>query len=110
MGSGQQQQRSGPPNGRGLGDGSSQADIQQPTSNSFCLRAERSGKADARSYTLQLGVTDRSGNRTVTNVIVSVPHSNSPGCRPATDEVCEVISGGLSSTKALGDSSEHHQF
>ena len=73
----------------GLGDGATQTDLQQPTSSSFCVRAERSGMADSRSYTVQLGLTDRSGNRTVTNAVVSVPHSNSPGCRPATEEVCQ---------------------
>lgn len=59
----------------GLGDGDTAGDIQVVHPNLIRLRAERSGRGTGRIYTLQVTVTDASGNQTSKTVTVTVPHS-----------------------------------
>jgi hypothetical protein len=58
------------------GQGDIQANIGS-TDTTFSLRAERSGKGTGRVYTITYTVTDKAGNKTVTPVIVTVPHDQS---------------------------------
>ena len=57
----------------GLGDGDTAPDWEF-SGQSLKLRAERSGKAPGRVYTITLQATDASGNRSTASCTVSVPH------------------------------------
>ncbi len=57
----------------GLGDGDTVNDVSAGTS-AVCLRSERSGTGEGRTYSINLGVADASGNRADASVEVSVPH------------------------------------
>lgn len=63
----------------GLGDGDTAADIQGAAfgtdDREFQLRAERSGTGRGRVYTITYSATDDSGNTTVKQATVTVPHS-----------------------------------
>lgn len=47
------------------------------TDTQFCVRGERSGSAGPRVYTVAIEAVDQSGNATVENVTVTVPHDQS---------------------------------
>ncbi len=63
----------------GLGDGDTSQDVQGALLGSddrqFQLRAERSGKGSGRIYTITYEAADDSGNVTVRQTSVSVPHN-----------------------------------
>lgn len=65
----------------GSGSGATLVDYKfGPTS--ACLRAERNGSSNTeRTYTLTLESRDRSDNRTLRDVVVTVPHDASPDQR-----------------------------
>jgi hypothetical protein len=62
----------------GGGDGDTTDDIQGESfgtdDRQFLLRSERSGKGSGRVYTITYSATDASGNTTVRQAIVTVPH------------------------------------
>jgi len=62
----------------GEGDGDKSGDIQNAEigtyDTEFLLRAERSGKADGRAYTITYTVIDNAGNETSVTKTVNVPH------------------------------------
>ena len=62
----------------GLGDGDTSQDVQGALlgtdDREFQLRAERSGKGSGRIYTITYSATDASGNVTLRETNVSVPH------------------------------------
>ena len=62
----------------GLGDGDQPNDIQGASfgtdDRQFLLRSERSGKGSGRVYTITYSATDASGNTTVGQATVTVPH------------------------------------
>src|SRR5262249_4628087 len=62
----------------GLGDGDQPQDIQGPASGTdhrqFPLRSERGGTGPGRVYTITYSATDASGNTTVRQATVTVPH------------------------------------
>jgi hypothetical protein len=62
----------------GLGDGGTTEDIQDAEFGTedliFSLRAERSGQGEGRTYTITYVVTDKAGNRSTAQAIVTVPH------------------------------------
>jgi MYXO-CTERM domain-containing protein len=71
-----------PDNGRG--DGNSRSDILFGPGG-FCVRSERSGGDKAgRTYTATISVTDASGNETLRDVELHVPHAGGHDC-PALD-------------------------
>ena len=57
----------------GLGDGDTSPDWTMVTGLRASLRAERSGKGDGRTYTLDVTCRDASGNRAVESATVLVP-------------------------------------
>jgi hypothetical protein len=65
----------------GQGDGAFEPDfevIEVDSVNGFIrlnLRAERSGKGDGRVYTITVTATDTSGNETMAETFVEVPHN-----------------------------------
>jgi hypothetical protein len=59
----------------GGGDGSTDADWQITGPMTVNLRAERSGKASGRVYTITVESRDRFGNATLRPVTVAVPHN-----------------------------------
>jgi hypothetical protein len=63
----------------GVGDGNTTADIQQAAFGSddrhFLLRAERGGPGAGRVYTITYEAADASGNTTVRQTTVTVPHN-----------------------------------
>jgi hypothetical protein len=67
----------------GLGDGDTAGDVQGAAigtdDRSFLLRAERGGLGAGRNYTIVYEAVDGSGNTTVEQVVVSVPHSRRRG-------------------------------
>jgi endo-1,4-beta-xylanase len=62
----------------GLGDGDTGGDIQGAAfgtdDREFFLRAERGGVGAGRTYTVTYSATDGSGNSTVRQAVVVVPH------------------------------------
>jgi hypothetical protein len=62
----------------GVGDGNTSGDIQEAAfgtdDRSFLLRAERSGPGTGRVYTITYEAADASGNTTVSQATVTVPH------------------------------------
>lgn len=62
----------------GTGDGNTESDIQDAAFGSddraFSLRAERSGQAGDRIYTVTYRARDAAGNQTTTAATVTVPH------------------------------------
>ena len=62
----------------GLGDGDQPNDIQGAAfgtdDRQFQLRRERSGNGSGRIYTITYSATDASGNTTVRQATVTVPH------------------------------------
>lgn len=48
--------------------------------NGLCLRSERDGKGDGRTYTIHLEVEDDAGNRSTASASVVVPKSETLGC------------------------------
>jgi len=62
-----------------LGDGDTSGDIQEAVfgadDREFYLRAERSGTADGRIYTITYEARDASGNATVRQATVTVAHN-----------------------------------
>jgi endo-1,4-beta-xylanase len=62
----------------GIGDGDKPQDIQGATfgadDRQFLLRNERSGTGPGRVYTITYSATDASGNTTVRQATVTVPH------------------------------------
>jgi len=62
----------------GGGDGNTTDDIQGASfgtdDRQFLLRSERSGKGSRRVYTITYSATDASGNTTVRQATVTVPH------------------------------------
>jgi hypothetical protein len=67
-----------PDNGRG--DGNSTGDILFGPGG-FCVRSERTGGDKAgRTYTATIAVTDASGNATLRNVALHVPHAGGHEC------------------------------
>jgi hypothetical protein len=65
----------------GPGDGNSDGDWEITGALTLNLRAERSGPAGGRVYTVTIDCADESGNRTSTQVLVTVPHSSSRSSR-----------------------------
>jgi len=65
----------------GTGDGNTVNDIQEADygtdDRGFLLRSERKGNGSGRVYTITYSVTDCSGNATMGEVVVRVPHSQS---------------------------------
>lgn len=61
----------------GSGDGSTGADIVLVDEKHVCLRAERSGRGEGRTYTVTLEVSDAAGNRRTVTQHVMVPHDQS---------------------------------
>jgi len=59
----------------GTGDGNTSPDWQVIDAHHVRLRAERAGTADDRIYTITLTCTDASGNKTVKQATVLVPHN-----------------------------------
>ncbi len=64
-----------PENVRGGGDGNTLDDIIIFTPQLVLLRAERQGKGNGRVYTINVEVTDASGNTAVDSLKVWVPHN-----------------------------------
>src|SRR5262249_50550658 len=62
----------------GGGDGNTTGDIEGAAlgtdDRQFLLRSERSGKGPGRVYTITYSATDASGNTTVSQATVTVPH------------------------------------
>ena len=58
----------------GVGDGNTSADWSQTGALSLLLRAERSGAASDRIYTIGVSCTDAAGNTATRSVTVTVPH------------------------------------
>jgi len=64
----------------GLGDGDTSPDWTEPVIDqttgtiTLQLRAERSGSADGRVYTVSITAIDDSGNQTTADVEIIVPH------------------------------------
>jgi hypothetical protein len=62
----------------GAGDGNTTGDIQGAAfgtdDRAFLLRAERSGNGNGRIYTITYSATDASGNTTLSQATVTVPH------------------------------------
>ena len=62
----------------GTGDGDKPNDIQGAAygtaDTSFLLRAERSGRGNGRIYTVTYTASDKSGNTTPVQLLVTVPH------------------------------------
>jgi len=72
-----------PPRGTGIGDLTPDWVIGT-NGLSLLLRAERSGQSrNGRIYTITVEVSDGTGNATNRNVIVTVPHNNSPKPHPS---------------------------
>ncbi|MBI4954431.1 MAG: hypothetical protein HY908_20570 [Myxococcales bacterium] len=63
----------------GIGDGDATGDIAFGPID-FCVRRERAGTGDGRVYTVTIEARDFSGNTTVREVRVAVPHDHEPGC------------------------------
>ncbi|MEN8006463.1 MAG: M12 family metallopeptidase [Candidatus Krumholzibacteriota bacterium] len=61
----------------GLGDGHTSPDIMITDDFTIQLRSERLGGGDGRYYTLTYSATDFSGNQTIGEVFVTVPHDQS---------------------------------
>ncbi|MHC4085003.1 MAG: LamG-like jellyroll fold domain-containing protein [Planctomycetota bacterium] len=57
-----------------IGDGHTSNDIQIGEDGSIYLRSERSGTSSERTYTITWQAVDDSGNTTVRNATVSIPH------------------------------------
>lgn len=66
----------------GLGDGDTAHDTSF-SDKAFCVRRERGGNGDGRQYTVTVKAQDASGNSTVRNVVVSIPHDHQQGCTTA---------------------------
>jgi endo-1,4-beta-xylanase len=66
----------------GSGDGNTSADVQGASfgqgDRAFQLRAERSGNGGGRIYTITYEASDDTGNTTVREATVTVPHSKKP--------------------------------
>ncbi len=58
----------------GTGDGDTTGDIEILAGNCFKLRSERAGNGDGRKYTITYKATDASGNETLAEACVIVPH------------------------------------
>jgi hypothetical protein len=58
----------------GLGDGDTAPDWEITGDLTVNLRAERSGTGIGRIYTIAITCTDTTGNPSVQNVVVTVPH------------------------------------
>jgi hypothetical protein len=75
-----------PDNAAGTGDGDTVGDIQGAdagtTDLEFRLRAERSGTGDGRTYTVTYAVVDSSGNETIAQEFVQVPHDQGGATEP----------------------------
>jgi len=56
-------------------DGKTVNDIYVNENGDIYLRAERSGKSNARVYTITYMVTDSSGNSSTASATVTVPHN-----------------------------------
>jgi len=63
----------------GRGDGATSPDILFGESG-FCIRSERSGTGDGRTYTVTLAAEDSAGNASTREVEIRVPHDAEPGC------------------------------
>ena len=63
----------------GTGDGNTEPDWVTTGDLTLDLRAERSGQGAGRIYTITIECTDSSGNRSTTDVVVTVPHDQSQG-------------------------------
>jgi hypothetical protein len=61
----------------GPGDGSTEPDYEITGNLTLNLRAERSGTANGRIYTVGVACADASGNRSMKTVAVTVPHDQS---------------------------------
>jgi hypothetical protein len=59
----------------GTGDGDTAPDWQVVDAHHVLLRAERAGNGSNRIYTIKITCTDRSGNSSTKNIIVTVPKS-----------------------------------
>lgn len=71
------------------GDGNTDADIVALGCDSVQLRAERSGKGEGRVYSLGVRATDASGNSTLGECVVVVPHDK--GKASATPKEASVV-------------------
>jgi hypothetical protein len=58
-----------------VNDGQTSGDIQIVDDWNFYLRCVRSGKSNGRTYTITYGAVDASGNETIANAEVLVPHN-----------------------------------
>jgi hypothetical protein len=65
----------------GLGDGNTSPDWAIAGPHQAMVRAERSGGGSGRIYTIQVGVSDDSGNTATGSVEVSVPHDRGRGAK-----------------------------
>jgi hypothetical protein len=64
----------------GLGDGNTSDDISF-SEEAVCVRGERSGTGEGRTYTVTIQARDDSGNTTTKPLLIRVPHSHEPGCK-----------------------------
>jgi hypothetical protein len=73
------------------GDGATSPDVRFGSA-AFCVRAERSGNARApRQYTVVLEATDGAGNSARTEVVLEVPHDQSPDDRCLTGDLVQAV-------------------
>jgi hypothetical protein len=70
----------------GLGDGDTARDVVRH-GNRLCLRAERSGRGQGRTYTIQLEAVDASGNRAMYALPIVVPHDERSHCEPLAESL-----------------------
>jgi hypothetical protein len=76
------------------GDGATAPDVAFG-SGAVCVRAERSGNARApREYTVVLEATDLAGNTGRREVVIRVPHDQSPTGRCDTGDLAEAVPDG----------------
>jgi hypothetical protein len=68
-----------PHNNTGVGDGNTDQDWMIDADNNIFIRAERNGTGNDRIYTIEISVTDDSGNVTSEAMTVTVPHSKENG-------------------------------
>lgn len=72
------------------GSGHTAADWEITGPLTLKLRAERSGHADGRIYTIAIESRDATGNTTVSNVTVTVPHDDRPNAAPTLDPITDL--------------------
>ena len=63
----------------GKGDGNTSPDWEITGDLRVDLRAERSGQGDGRVYTITIECIDASGNPSITDFTVTVPHNQGKG-------------------------------